>query len=637
MTTFWRGMGRRGKARRLARRLASEGSPGEAQALARLAADPDRRVRATVRDALTGLDDPANVDAVCDVLIETGGEELAALVRDAGFLPSRPERRALVLFLTGRFDDYAELDFDGALLTAARNVAGDGLRARLAARARESARVEWVASIAGARGGAMSDPEWEAAIGILTASGRHDDLWRLVTQAPPPWSARILRELDDREWRPSADDERAAFGDLVALARVCTDASATGVITGDSVELAAHTRAVTALAVTPDGRLLVSSGRKGDVRLWHLPSGAPAGTIDHPYGVRDLMVSPSGDLLVTCGSVSVRLWKLPSGEPADPATLSNPNVSVYASRLAMTPDGRILVSNAHHYLIIWRHPWDDHRSELLCNPSYRAPIAVTGAGGGLAFCCEVSGRVVILRPDSVTDSYLPNRQGRYVTDLAVTPRGDLLASAGHDGTVRLWRLPSIEPAGVLTGHENPVEQLAVTPDGRMLVSGDRHGSVRLWRLPSGEPAGTLTGHEARVCTLAVSADGALLATGDRDGTIRLWHLPSGDPAGIRSGHPGGVGRLVFSPDGTLLACAGRERFVRLWRLRHPALRALLRTPVADLDQTTAERLADLVGDHPDRTWAALICALVRRHRRHDVELEDTVTAPEPSDVELDSP
>ncbi|MGH3241178.1 MAG: WD40 repeat domain-containing protein, partial [Spirillospora sp.] len=582
-------------------------TPAAAGALARLAADEDGRVRATVREALTGLDDPASIDAVCEVLIETGHADLAELAADTGYLPSCPERRALLLFLTGRFDEYAELDFDGALLTAARAVAGDALRARLAARARESARVEWVSSIAGARGGAMSDPEWEVAIGILTASGRWDELWRLVTRAPPPWSARILRELDDREWRPSGgDDERAAFGELAALARACPSAPATGVFTGGTVELAAHTKAVTGLAVTPDGRLLVSSGRKGDVRLWHLPSGAPAGTIDHPYGVRDLMVFPAGDLLVTCGTESVQLWKLPSGEPADPARLSNPKVAVYASRLAMTPNGRILVSNGYGYLLIWRHPWDDPSSKLLGYPMAGAPIAVTGAGGGLAFWGDEYGRVRIFRPGSVTPAYLPNGHRRNVTDLAVTHRGDVLASAGRDGTVRLWRLPSGEPAGVLTGHETPVEQLAVTPDDRMLVSGDRRGSVRLWRLPSGEPARTLTGHEARVRTLAVSADGALLATGDLDGTIRLWHLPSGDPAGIRSGHPGGVGKLVFSPDGTLLACAGRERSVRLWRLRHPALRTPLRTPVSDLDLAAAERLAELVGDGPDRPWTALI-------------------------------
>jgi len=188
----------------------------------------------------------------------------------------------------------------------------------LAERARTAGRVEWVRAVAGARHnrrlGELSDREWEAAVGVLVTTGRWEQLWRLALVAPPLWGARMLRELGQRSWQPSAEADRAGRDELTTLARACAaDVPVGGLLDEEAAVLEGHSAAVGCLAVTPDGGLLASGGDglDGTVRLWRLPSGAPAGTLTgHKGDVRCLAVTPDGGLLASGGrDGTVRLWR----------------------------------------------------------------------------------------------------------------------------------------------------------------------------------------------------------------------------------------------------------------------------------------------------------------------------------------
>jgi WD40 repeat protein len=161
--------------------------------------------------------------------------------------------------------------------------------------------------------------------------------------------------------------------------------------------------------------------------------------------------------------------------------------------------------------------------------------------------------------------------------------GRPLLATGHGpdgGPVRLWDLDSGEQVRTLQGHEYWVAALCAVPaeDGRTLLAscgGDR--TVRLWDPGTGEQVRTLQGHEywvAALCAVPAEDGRTLLAScdedlegADGDGTVRLWDVASGQQLRIFRGHTRGVGAVCAVPgvDGrTLLASGGDDGTVRLW-------------------------------------------------------------------------
>jgi WD40 repeat protein len=58
-----------------------------------------------------------------------------------------------------------------------------------------------------------------------------------------------------------------------------------------------------------------------------------------------------------------------------------------------------------------------------------------------------------------------------------------LASAGGDGTVRLWDpITGNQRGPPLEGHEGPVYGVAFSPDGTQLASAGADRTVRLWNV-----------------------------------------------------------------------------------------------------------------------------------------------------------
>jgi WD40 repeat protein len=159
------------------------------------------------------------------------------------------------------------------------------------------------------------------------------------------------------------------------------------------------------------------------------------------------------------------------------------------------------------------------------------------------------------------------RHPQWVTSVDFSPGGDRLASADHNGTVRIWDVESGRLMRELRGQVGSV--VAFSPAGDMLAAGGYyHQQIRLFSAKTGEIIRELSQNGR---SLAFSADGKRLVSGGKDGIVHVWNPVTGELLRELKGHTGALFAVAISADGKLIASGGggdsttpQANEVRLW-------------------------------------------------------------------------
>lgn len=316
-----------------------------------------------------------------------------------------------------------------------------------------------------------------------------------------------------------------------------------------------------------DGSAVVSAARDRTARVWKTGS-APGPKTNLALSSRCWSVDFSADnqQVVTASEDGlVTIWNVSDGTPVVRPAWHVDNGTMVCARW-LDGNSQIIASNQHD-LYLWSNRGEWHYDSRI---SVNQPIRKIE--------CDRQGRFLICSSDiavawfvdlEADDARLVElNHPDVVTDVAISPDGQYLATSCRDGMARLFDRKTLERVGHDLVHNLRCDEVAFSPDGMLLATAAQDNSIQFWNVDDQTKHPLVIRPPWYVQDMEFHPNGLIIAVAMPSGDVQMYDLVAGQPCGSPLRHSLWVEDLDFSPNGKWMASACFDKSAQLWSIQN---------------------------------------------------------------------
>ncbi|EDY22080.1 WD-40 repeat protein [Chthoniobacter flavus Ellin428] len=336
----------------------------------------------------------------------------------------------------------------------------------------------------------------------------------------------------------------------------------------DRLRINAHTGGVFALCANADGTRLATGGADGEIALWQTRGLVPQWRVQaHPGGVLAVSWSSDGKYLASGGQDGyVRIWDINAHKSVAEVRIGIGNpVRTVAWRPNDGGTPTLAIGSLEKELLIW-HPLGNGnagRPETFATTKHGAASLDWSADGARLAAGETDTdkTLEVFDFNSRAAFSIAAGSGNDVFAVAIDPTGKYVAAGSKHLTVSVYEIGKKDRLYNFTTHHGFISAVAWRPEGSQIASASHDGTIRIDTLSSSNVSEVLNGHSGEVNVLAwiklPATDGSpsptVLFSGGSDGTLRAWLPSSTEDTAIKVKPSNWISAAQWDPNGSRVA------------------------------------------------------------------------------------
>ena len=323
-----------------------------------------------------------------------------------------------------------------------------------------------------------------------------------------------------------------------------------------------HKEPVLDIAVSMDGKFLLSIDYGHQVKLWEIESAKEVESyfideewtinfkyIDH-QDICNIEFSPDAKSFLLSGN-HARIYDIHSGYIK--REYQNAGLAYYS------PDGKSLVFTGYNETKPLVYDIINDSVVFSTLLEYEAELCCFSPDGALM---AVAYEEYVYIYDIASAKQIQSIYAHYskCNSLEFSADGKRLLTSGNDKTVKVWDVENGEELFILKWQAGA--QACFSPDGKYIASGGFGEMFFIWNAETGEKIRELTGHKHEITSLVFTPDSKTLLSSSFDKRIIQWDIKTGKAIRNFGGHSWRPAFAAFTPDGESILISGDDYTIK---------------------------------------------------------------------------